>query len=125
MNRKMLLGGIAAFGLSLLIPASGIAANTADIIGQYKCEGTNADGRTYKGKVAISKQGNAYYLRWVVGKNQNFTGVGVLEGNVLAVSYYGSFTGVVAYRVEDSSRLVGKWTTPTAKGQVSTEVLTK
>ncbi len=125
MNRKMLLGGMAAFGLSLLTPASGIAANTVDIIGQYKCEGTNADGRTYKGKVEISKKGNAYYLRWVVGKNQNFTGVGILEGNVLAVSYYGSFTGVVAYKVEDSSLLIGKWTTPKANGQINSEVLRK
>lgn len=125
MNRKTLLGGLAVLGISLVIPNFTIAANKVNITGQYKCEGTNADGNRYRGTVKINQTGNVYYVKWIIGQNQNFNGVGILEGNVLAVSYYGSFSGVVAYKIESSSRLVGKWTTPTDKGRIYTETLTR
>lgn len=146
MQLRLVLVGMMTAGWSLLALNTAIASNPQDItsnsstnlvtqelklslqsniniVGSYKCEGRNADGSIYKGTVDITKKGGVYYLKWLIGK-QKFTGVGILQGNVLSVSYYGSFSGVVAYRVESNSRLFGQWTTAT-QGKINTETLTR
>ncbi|MCC5619001.1 hypothetical protein LC605_28755 [Nostoc sp. CHAB 5836] len=123
MNRKMLLSAMFATGLAVLIPGLG-SANDLDITGNYNCQGKNADGSTYRGEVEITKKGNTYIINWLIG-GQKFNGLGILEGNVLAVSYYGNSSGVVAYRVEGDSKLVGRWTSLQLNGKVNKEVLTK
>ena len=123
MKRKILLSAMFATGLAVFIPVLG-SANNLDITGNYNCQGKNADGSTYNGEVEITKKGNTYNIYWLIN-NQKFNGIGILEGNVLAVSYYGSSSGVVAYRVEGDSNLVGRWTSPQLNGKINREVLTK
>jgi serine/threonine protein kinase len=97
-----------------------------DITGQFNCEGTNPDGQTYRGTVEIAKKGDAYYLKWTFKSGATHQGVGLLEGNVLAVSYYDATTGVVVvYRVEKDGKLVGRWSVAEGNDMVYTETLTK
>ena len=90
-----------------------------------QCEGDTMTGGKYTGTVTIVKKDEVYRVTWTLGDGKDtYSGVGVLQGDVLAVSYYGSKLGVVAYKVEDDSKLVGK--RAMVKGDtVLTEILTK
>lgn len=97
------------------------------IAGVYACQGITADGKLYNGTVHITRHNGVYQLVWTLGPEEHHVGIGLLSGDVLAVSYFGGLPGVVAYRVErdaDRPRLVGEWTVPAADGQVFREVLT-
>jgi len=108
------------FAFSLAFTATTFAD---DVVGTYKCEGGSGDTK-YSGTVTIAKKGDAYQVTWKLGGDENYKGIGVLQGDVLAVSYYGSMSGVVAYKVE-GDKLTGKWTMVKGDGTVSTETLTK
>jgi hypothetical protein len=103
-------------------------AAAADLNGTYLCEGTRPDGADYKGTVRIVRHNGAYQLVWNVGREEQHLGIGILNGDVLAVSYFGGAPGVVAYRVERAEkgvRLVGQWTVANAGGEVFGETLTR
>jgi hypothetical protein len=107
----------------VLAVASGcFAADKVDIAGKWKCKGTNPNGKEYEGTVEITKDGDTYKVAWTLGGGaDNYDGVGILEGDVLAVSFG---DGVVVYKIE-KDKMSGKWTTPDSKGKVFTETLTK
>jgi len=119
------VGRAAVAALVLLFAFPCFAAAKADITGSYDCEGTNPDGKTYKGKVEISKDGDIYHVKWAIGAGDNYEGIGILEGDVFAVSYYGGINGVVVYRVQKGGSLAGKWSIVGGKGKVYTETLSK
>src|SRR5690349_15639923 len=93
------LGALVA-GMSL---AFSTAANGADVAGSYKCEGDNGYGGKYTGKVTIVQKGDTYRVVWNLGSNGAYFGLGVLQGDVLAVSYYDTKLGVIAYQIESDS----------------------
>jgi hypothetical protein len=119
MNRSWLTAAAAV--LFVVSVGCAPAAHGADITGKYRCEGTNAEGKTYTGTVEITKVGDTYKVAWTLGSGESYEGVGILEGDVLGVSFGG---GVVVYKVE-KGKMSGKWTVPDAKGKVFTETLTK
>src|SRR5207244_11606828 len=83
----------------VLLPGQlGWAAETPDITGRDTCEGTNPDGKTYKGQVVIACEGDTYHVKWALAGGDNYEGLGILEGNVLAVSYSGTIAGVIVYQ---------------------------
>jgi hypothetical protein len=99
-----------------------------DLNGTYLCEGVRPDGAAYHGTVRIVRQNGAYQVIWNVGREEQYLGIGLLTGDVLAVSYFGGSPGVVAYRIEKTdkgSRLIGQWTVASARGQVFGETLTR
>lgn len=99
-----------------------------DIAGLYECQGLTPDGKLYQGIVQIARNNGTYQLLWTLGPEEHHLGIGLLSGDVLAVSYFGGSPGVVAYRVEqgsDGPRLLGEWTVPDADGEVFREVLTR
>jgi hypothetical protein len=100
-------------------------AETLD--GTYLCEGVRPDGTTYHGTVVIQRHNGAYQLMWSVGREEQYLGLGVLNGDVLAVSYFGGIPGVVAYKVDggNRARLVGQWTVANADGRLFGETLTR
>jgi hypothetical protein len=84
-----------------------------------------ADGREYRGAVIIEPDGNRFVLQWYVASQLTAIGLGIREGNMLAVSFFGADAGgVVLYRI-DGARLVGQWSAPVANGQVYGETLTR
>ena len=53
-------------------------------------------------------------------------GIGIIRGDVLAVSYYtGTNIGIALYHIEKGPRLTGEWTVLGADGQRYPETLTK
>src|SRR5262245_52739699 len=103
-------------------PLVGTAAATpaepepAALAGVYECQGTGADGRAYRGAVVIEPDGKRFVLQWYMAAELSAIGVGVREGDMLAVSFFGPESGgVVLYRI-DGQRLVGHWSAPLANG---------
>ena len=83
----------------------------ADIAGDYAIVGTNEDGSPYKGALEVIKHGDVYQFRWDAGKQ--YDGVGVPNGNVVAVAFTngsnGKDCGVVSYQILQDGKLDGKW----------------
>jgi hypothetical protein len=82
-----------------------------EIAGSYGVTGTNEDGSSYRGDLEIIKHGDVYQFRWLAG-NQ-YDGVGIVNGNVVAVAFTGGANGqgcgVVSYRIPSAGTLDGKW----------------
>ncbi|MEZ0259230.1 MAG: hypothetical protein ACAI37_28435 [Chthoniobacter sp.] len=114
-----------AVALIVLPLVLSITTSAADVEGTYKCEGDNQRGGKYTGTVTIAKQNQTYRVVWKLAPRETYFGLGVLQGDVLAVSYYESRLGVVAYKVEDDSKLVGKRAMVQGDGTVTTETLTR
>jgi hypothetical protein len=99
-----------------------------DVSGLYACNGTAPDGQTYRGSVDIFRHDDTYQLLWRFSPDEQYLGLGVVTGDVLAVTYFAGGPGVVAYRIEQDAktlRLAGEWTVPLADGRVFRETLTR
>ena len=108
---------------ALLVFAAVGPLNAADIVGQYSCVGTNPTGGQYMGVVVIAKDAQRYSVKWTVG-NESYAGIGLLEGDVLSVSWtVQGMPGVVVYKRAPGGKLNGRWTVQGLKG-VFTERLT-
>jgi hypothetical protein len=91
--------------------ASPATTPSADIAGAYSVVGTNEDGSPYKGALDVIKRGDVYQFRWNAGKP--YDGVGVQNGNVVAVAFTGGADGkgcgVVSYQILSDGTLDGLW----------------
>jgi hypothetical protein len=72
----------------------------------------------------ISRRGDAFQVQWRIPSAPVAIGLGIVTGDVLAVSYYGSGPGVASYRI-DGEKLIGTWTQPAAGGVLYRETLTR
>jgi hypothetical protein len=101
------------------------AAEPAALAGVYECQGMGADGRQYRGAVIIEPDGHRFLLQWYISAELTAVGLGIREGDMLAVSFFSADAGgVVLYRI-DGQRLVGHWSAPLTNGQVFEETLTR
>lgn len=86
-------------------------ATPVEIAGNYDVVGTNENGSPYKGLLEIIKHGDVYQFRWNAGKQ--YDGIGVPNGNVVAVAFTGGANGkgcgVVNYEQLSDGTLEGKW----------------
>lgn len=84
---------------------------TANIVGKYNIVGTNPNGAPYKGALEVISHGDVYQFRWSAGNQSD--GVGVMNGNVVAVAFAsganGKGCGVVDYTINGDGSLDGKW----------------
>jgi hypothetical protein len=82
-----------------------------DIAGKYNIVGSNPDGSPYRGTLEIIPHGDVYQFRWNAGTQ--YDGVGVANGNVVAVAFAngenGKGCGVVDYEITSDGSLDGKW----------------
>ena len=94
-------------------PSTTSSSNSAapDVAGKYNITGTNPDGGTYKGTLEVISRGDVYQFRWNAGSQ--YDGVGVQNGNIVAVAYTtgtdGKGCGVVDYDIRGDGALEGKW----------------
>lgn len=90
--------------------------------GLYEIEGRNPDGSPYGGMLALeTAPGASWYATWQVG-DARLTGLGLIQGGVLAVSFVvDGRPGIATYEVEADGRLRGSWSTG---GGMGTEMLT-
>ena len=101
------------------------AAEPAALPGVYECQGVGADGKEYRGAVVIEPDGSRFLLQWYISAELTAVGLGIREGNMLAVSFFSADAGgVILYRI-DGQRLVGHWSAPLTNGQVFEETLTR
>ncbi len=86
-------------------------ATPPDIAGKYNVVGSNPDGSPYRGTLEIISHGDVYQFRWNAGTQ--YDGVGVANGNVVAVAFAngenGKGCGVVDYEITNDGALDGKW----------------
>jgi hypothetical protein len=72
--------------------------------GDYDAAGKNPDGKEYKAKLTVEPAGNLYRFVW----SNNTDGVGIKQGNNVAVGIGGKRCGFVAYEIR-SDGLEGIW----------------
>lgn len=77
-----------------------------DVTGSYIVLGINDNGSNYHGIATVSKNDDAYFMKWIIGKDE-FEAKGGLLGSVLMVQ--SNFTAV--YDVQPDGTLLGKWGT--------------
>ena len=86
-------------------------ATQANIAGQYNVTGANPSGANYRGTLQIISHGDVYQFRWNAGTQ--YDGVGVVNGDVVAVSFAaganGKGCGVIDYLIRNDGSLVGRW----------------
>ena len=86
-------------------------ATPPDIAGKYNVVGGNPGGGVYKGTLEIIPHGDVYQFRWDAGTQ--YDGVGVTNGNVVAVAFAnganGKGCGVVDYEIASDGALRGRW----------------
>ena len=104
-----------------------VLEGSPNLDGDYRIAlGENPDGTTnYTGRVKIQRQGDVYLFAWFVpGPNPSAIGIGVRQGDVIAVAYGASLKqlGAVAYRI-DADRLDGVWSS--GKTRLGQETLVK
>jgi hypothetical protein len=91
--------------------AKDVQAPATEIAGDYGVVGTNPNGSLYRGNLKVIKHGDVYQFRWEAGNQSD--GVGVTNGNVVAVAFTGGSNGkgcgVVNYQLLVDGTLDGKW----------------
>jgi hypothetical protein len=105
------------------------AKEVGDITGYYTCRGVDGKGGSYSGVAVISKQKEVYVVQWTIGVGSAFIGLGIRQGETLAVSWAlpgdkaGVIRGINLYRIEPGPRLMGQWATLPGNGAINTETL--
>jgi hypothetical protein len=85
--RKAILAATAAMALWT-------TAASAQFTGQYRVEGENPDGSTYKGTAQVEKTGDTWRVTWNIGGTR-FVGTGIGSDEAIAIGYRsGSDTGI-------------------------------
>jgi hypothetical protein len=108
------------------------SGEVGEISGYYTCRGQEMNGKSYTGLCVIAKQKDVYVVNWVIGTGSTFSGIGIRQGNTLAISWTlpndrgGFVRGVNLYRLEageNGPRLIGRWATMPGPGVLASETL--
>jgi len=75
------------------------------LVGDYDAMGTNPDGKEYKEKLTVESAGNLYKFSW----SNNTEGLGIKQGDNVAVGIGGARCGFVAYEIKSDGTLDGIW----------------
>jgi len=83
------------------------AARTSGSVleGEYDVIGKNPDGKGYKAKLSVEPAGNLYKFSW----SNNTEGIGIKQGENVAVGIGGARCGFVAYEIRSDGTLDGGW----------------
>lgn len=113
------------------LPVVAEPAGVLDIAGYFTLQGEDAKGNPYAGLVSIMRDGETYYVRWLI-QTDSFAGIGIRRGDDFAVSWLvtanqQTVRGVTLYRIEAGKNgpiLKGHWLTVPGDGKAHTEMLT-
>src|SRR5262245_47398866 len=78
MARTLMIGCLAIVALWSLPTAAVRGEEKVDIEGNYEGKGTNPNGGTYEATVEIKKNGDTYAIKWDIGGNETYEGIGIL-----------------------------------------------
>lgn len=76
------------------------------LAGVYDVNGTNSDGKTYRGTVSISVEGERVKMSWHLTTGETYEGTGKLVGDTLTVHWGAPYP--VIYKVT-ATKLIGTW----------------
>ena len=119
-------GNSAGTGGSSANSSTTLTTTATDISGAYKATGTNeGGGGNYEADLIVTKRGDVYQFSWN-SKGAKYDGVGVQNGNKVAVSFAdgadGRGCGVVLYEINSDGSLNGKagyWGTNTQETETA------
>jgi uncharacterized protein (TIGR03067 family) len=98
---------------------------TINIVGRYKSTSSGLEGARQTTTAEIQKHGDAYQVKWSVGRGVAYIGIGIRKGNTLSVAWANRGTvGVSVYAIEKGPKLVGSFSELGGPGLVSSEVFT-
>jgi len=75
------------------------------LVGDYDAMGKNPNGKEYKEKLTVESAGNLYKFSW----SNNTEGLGIKQGDNVAVGIGGARCGFVAYEIKSDGTLDGIW----------------
>ena len=75
------------------------------LAGDYDATGKNPNGKEYKEKLTVESAGNLYKFSW----SNNTEGLGIKQGDNVAVGIGGARCGFVAYEIKSDGTLDGIW----------------
>ena len=75
------------------------------LTGEYDATGKNPNGKGYKATLTVEPAGNLYRFVW----SNNTDGVGIKQGDNVAVGIGGTRCGFVAYQIKSDGTLDGIW----------------
>lgn len=104
-TRRMML--VAGIGMAATLAAG--PALATNLTGDYRVEGRNPNGSSYKGSVQIVETNGRVTMNWQVGRS--YSGLGLVEGRVLSVNW--GAADPVIYVINPDGTLYGTW----AKGK--------
>ena len=96
-----------------------LPTRAAELEGKYLVEGRDPKGAArYQGQVVVVKESDTYSVIWKI-QNQVLYGTGILQNNIIAVTYlnYGprGAPGLALYEASPEGTLTGKFTALGAK----------
>lgn|SRR5262245_16131966 len=95
-----------------------------DIVGKYESVSTDLEGKEHKADAEISRQGDAYLVRYTKDKALAYIGIGLRRGNILAVTWANrGEVGLSVYRIQKDGSMIGDYTQLGSIGIVNSENL--
>jgi hypothetical protein len=115
-------GALLILGFSSVLMARAVEQGPS---GEYDIvESSRPDGKGgYRGKVTIKEQGPSFAVDWKLKSGENYTGVGILNGDILGVGYGDGLSGLAVYQIKGGT-LTAKWLLPATPQQVGEYELT-
>jgi hypothetical protein len=107
----------------LALALAGTSATAQMVGGQYRVEGTNADGSAYRGTATITPSSDSTCrISWQTGSTSS--GICMMAGRAFAASNrMNGAVGLVVYEMQPDGSMKGVWTIADQPG-AGTEVLT-
>jgi uncharacterized protein (TIGR03067 family) len=95
-----------------------------DIAGKYESVSVEMDGTEHKAEAEITRQGDAYLVRYTKGNALAYVGIGLRRGSMFSVTWANrGEVGLSVYRIEKDGKLLGEYTQLGAIGIVNVENL--
>src|SRR5262249_59653390 len=96
-----------------------------EIVGKYRSELTEPDGKTLTTVAIVERRGDAYQVTYWKDGKLLFLGTGLRRGDQLSLCWLSSGqAGVSVYKIEKGPKLVGEYTVLGGIGVPGREVLT-
>jgi hypothetical protein len=100
------------------------ADEAIDIVGKYRSELVESNGKLLITDVLLEKRGDSYTLTYRLDDKILFIGTAIRKGDQLSMSWVsGGQIGVSVYKIEAGPKLTGEYTILGGIGAVGKEVL--
>ncbi|MDB5309871.1 MAG: hypothetical protein JWO38_4073 [Gemmataceae bacterium] len=115
----------AGFAVATLRKPKPPADERLEIVGRYRSELVEANGKVVTTEAQIERRGDAYLVTYTQGEKLLFVGTALRKGDQLSMCWVSTGqAGVSMYKIEKGPKLVGEYTTLAGIGVTGKEILT-